>query len=103
MLTLKLISRASGVGRLSAICPVAEQRRLQSARFAIVAYCRRLGPMVPSRSNNSIEASALRSEIPMQSKHFGRRDFLLAGTVLVGSSMLPQTVLAMAGKPKIGF
>jgi 8-hydroxy-5-deazaflavin:NADPH oxidoreductase len=39
----------------------------------------------------------------MHSKHTGRREFLLAGTILVGSSVLPQTVLAMAAKPKIGF
>jgi hypothetical protein len=39
----------------------------------------------------------------MQSKHIGRRRFLLAGSVLVGSAMLPQTVLALGAKPKIGF
>jgi predicted dinucleotide-binding enzyme len=39
----------------------------------------------------------------MHSKHSGRREFLLAATVLLGTAMLPQTVLAMAAKPKIGF
>lgn len=39
----------------------------------------------------------------MQSKRIRRREFLLAGTLTVGGAMLPQSVLAMAGKPRIGF
>jgi predicted dinucleotide-binding enzyme len=39
----------------------------------------------------------------MQSNHFGRREFLLAGTVLLGTTMLPQTLFAQTKKLKIGF
>jgi len=39
----------------------------------------------------------------MQFGHFGRRHFLLAGTVLVSAALLPRSLLAQGMKPKIGF